>query len=185
MPGLNLHAEVPAPKKSKNRNLKVVLGIAVLVAVPVIGTTLAASITINSGSVQFGQGYSVAAACDSAITVTPNSTFVETTNTFSLGTVTISDLDATTCASKTLRIRFYPTTSGSDSALVVSTGSSTTDALVVTMPASGTTAPTKESGADYSTGTISGTLGSSATFTITLTTKPATTSIDRITIESY
>ena len=113
MPGLNLHAEVPAPKKPKNRNLKVVLGIAVLVAVPVIGTTLAASITVNSSSaINFGQGVVQATACDSAITVTAASSFVNTSagGSFNTGDVTISDI-ASTCYTKRFIITLYPDSS--------------------------------------------------------------------------
>ena len=97
MPGLNLHAEAPAPKKSKNRNLKIVLGIAVLVAVPVIGTTLAASITIgtSNAAINFGQGVVQATACDSAVTVTAATSFTNSTGagSFKTGDVTITGLD--------------------------------------------------------------------------------------------
>jgi hypothetical protein len=191
MSPLNIHAEDQAtmPKKKQNKSLKVLLGVAVLVAIPVVGTTLAGNIAINGGNdntVNFGQGVIVAAACDSEITVTPYSTFDEATNTFKLSSVKISDLNPVDCASKVLRLRFYPTTNSADSALVVSTGSETTDAIVVTMQSSPSTstAPTVESGADYTVSNLSSATDP-ADFTVTLLTQPTASSVDRVTIESY
>lgn len=190
MSPLNIHPEEEAivPKKKKNKSLKVMLGIAALVAVPVVGTTLAGNIAINGGgnnTVNFGQGVIVAAACDAAITVTPFSSFVESANAFKLSSIEVSNLDPVACASKTLGLRFYPTTGSADSALTVATGSATTDAIVLTMPATPTTstAPTVQSGADYTVSNLSsGT--APTTFTVTLVTQPAAASVDRITIES-
>ena len=185
MSPLNIHPEEDraATKKKNNKVLKALLGISALIAVPVIGTTLAATITISPGTVQFGQGYATAAACDDSIIVTPNAIFDEQNNQFELGSVTISDLNATDCAEKTLRFRFYPTTDGNDLALIVSSGG-TLDAIVLTMPVSGVNQADVEAGADYTAGTHSA--GSSSTeILVNLVTKPLTTSIDRITVESY
>ena len=185
MSPLNIHPEedLSKSKKKNNKLLKILLGVSALILVPAIGTTLAANISISSGTVQFGQGTATAAACDSTITVTPNATFIETDNAFKLGSVTVSNLNPVACASKTLRFRFYPTTSNSDSALTVSSGG-TTDAIIVTMPASGTTAPTAEASSNYTVSTLTASTDP-ASFTVTLVTQPATTSIDRITVESY
>ena len=185
MSPLNIHPEEDrtASKKKNNKVLKVILGISALIAVPVIGTTLAATITISPGTVQFGQGYATAAACDNSIIVTPNAIFDEQNNQFELGSVTISDLDAGECATKTLRFRFYPTTGGIDDALTVSAGG-TQDAIVLTMPQSNANQADVEAGADYSA--LVHTPGSpTAEITVNLVTKPLTTSIDRITVESY
>ena len=75
------------------------------------GSTLAASITLNSGtSVEFGQGVQLVAACDSAITVTPTSTFVNDTDSaqsnFRLATIVLSNVGAG-CLGKKLRITGY------------------------------------------------------------------------------
>jgi hypothetical protein len=71
MSPLNIHPEeevaVPKKKKKQNKALKVMLGIAALVAVPVVGSTLAGTITVNTGgNVNFGQGSASAAASKSA-----------------------------------------------------------------------------------------------------------------------
>jgi len=104
--GLNEPSERPSKKK-----LKVVIGIGVLAGVMGFGSTLAASITLNSGSsVEFGQGVQLVAACDSAITVTPTSTFVNDTDSaqsnFRLATIVLSDIGAG-CLGKKLRITGY------------------------------------------------------------------------------
>ena len=118
MSPLNIHPEdaVNVPKKKKNKTLKVMLGIAALVAVPVVGTTLAASITIgaNNAAINFGQGVVQATACDAAITVTTDSTFTNATGagSFKLGDVTISGI-STDCNAKKFVINVFPDTSTS------------------------------------------------------------------------
>ena len=94
---LNLGSEgVPeGKKKSKNRNLKIALGLAAVILIPVIGSTLAGSITVSGGAVEFGQGVVTATACDSQITVTPSS--VLTGGVFNLESITVSNIDNTTC----------------------------------------------------------------------------------------
>jgi hypothetical protein len=190
MSPLNIHPEEDTivPKKKKNKTLKIMLGIAALVAVPVVGTTLAGTITINGGNnaeVNFGQGVIVAAACDSEITVTPFSSFDEASDEFKLSSVKISELDPVACQSKVLRLRFYPTTNSADAALTVS-GGGTTDAIVVTMQAipATSTAPTPEAGADYLVSNLTSATAPSE-FEVTLITQPSAFSVDRVTIESY
>jgi hypothetical protein len=121
MSSLNLEQHEPAPaKKKNNRNLKIFLGIGALIAVPAIGTTLAASITVNGGSVQFGQGISQAVACDPSVTLTPASSFSNqsdtptVSSTFKLGQITLSNVDNSSgaCSGKTFSIRAYDNTAG-------------------------------------------------------------------------
>jgi hypothetical protein len=160
MSPLNIHPEeaVNVPKKKKNKTLKVMLGIAALVAVPVVGTTLAASIAINTGSaVQFGQGVVQATACDAAITVTAASAFANaaydqsaspgtTGGSFNLGDVTISDI-ASTCYAKEFVINVYPSTSTSIGSCTITnySGSGTAADVSSTGCDSGTTSVTYES----------------------------------------
>jgi hypothetical protein len=79
MSPLNIHPEEnvdTSKKKKSNKTLKVLLGVGVLVLVPVIGTTLAANITITpaEGTI-FAQGQSATVACDSAVTISGASVF--------------------------------------------------------------------------------------------------------------
>ena len=115
MAPLNIHPEeeVSAKKKKNNKLLKALLGIAALIAVPVIGTTLAASITINTGSaVQFGQGVVQATACDTAITVTAATTFVNAASagSYSMGDVGLTGISSD-CYTKKIIVSVYPDSS--------------------------------------------------------------------------
>ena len=92
----------PAPKKK----FKVLLGVGLLAAVMGMGSTLAASITLSSGSpVEFGQGVAATTACDSSLTVTPFSTYVNAAESakadFLFSSVTISNLDTATTNTST------------------------------------------------------------------------------------
>jgi hypothetical protein len=117
----------PAPRKSapKKSNLKSLAGLATVAAVAVLGSTLAANITLGSGSLEFGQGVQTTAACDSTITLSPKVTFVNdlTNPQFYLSTISFSDVDTRTagqgstvsggtgCAGKTLTLNAYGQTS--------------------------------------------------------------------------
>lgn len=95
----------------KYRN-KVVLGTAVVAFVPFLLSTFAASVTVGTGALEFGQGSQQAIACDDTVYVAlgeewhanpvpedPSAGF------FRLRTATISNLNLTTCAGKKLRLR--------------------------------------------------------------------------------
>jgi hypothetical protein len=190
MSPLNIHPEeaVNVPKKKKNKTLKVMLGIAALVAVPVVGTTLAASIAINSDEgVQFGQGVTLAAACDNAITLTPAASFVNTDNAFKLATIAISNLDGVECAGKTLTIKALKS-NGTEQ--TVSSTSGATTKLVFTLPATGASAAAPSIVGAGSGNTVSGNIdpasGTTQTFTVTLgdSNRPASGDVDKFTIES-
>jgi len=103
----------------------------------VIGTTLAASISINSGSsVQFGQGVIQATACDEAITVTANTSFTNASGagSFNVDTITLSGI-ADACSAKTFTVRAYDTTTATP--LTVNSGGTPTTALVFVPTISG------------------------------------------------
>ena len=109
----------------------------ILLALPVIGTTLAASISINSGSsVQFGQGVIQATACDEAITVTANTSFTNASGagSFNVDTITLSGI-ADACSAKTFTVRAYDTTTATP--LTVNSGGTPTTALVFVPTISG------------------------------------------------
>ena len=96
----------PAPRKSapKKSNMKSLAGLATVAAVAVLGSTLAANISLGTGStLEFGQGVQVTAACDSAITLSPRVTFVNnsTNPQFYFSTVSFSDVDARTAGQST------------------------------------------------------------------------------------
>lgn len=109
---LNLDSgdEAATPNKKKSKWLKIGIGLSALVLIPTIGSTLAGSITIGSGSVEFGQGVVATAACDSAISVAPTSTLNPggggTIPFFEMLAITLSGIGAG-CDGKTFRISAY------------------------------------------------------------------------------
>ncbi|CAB4991612.1 MAG: hypothetical protein F2888_01190 [Actinobacteria bacterium] len=104
--GVNEPSERPSKKK-----LKVVIGIGLLAGVMGMGSTLAASITLNGGTaVEFGQGVQLVTACDDAITVTPTSEFVNSTTSgqanFRLKTIALTGIGEG-CVGKKIRLTAY------------------------------------------------------------------------------
>ena len=188
MSPLNIHPEeaVNVPKKKKNRTLKVMLGIAALVAVPVVGSTLAASITIgtSNAAINFGQGVVQATACDSAVTVTAATSFTNATGagSFKTGDVTITGISSS-CYAKQFVITLYPDTSTANGTCTITNYSGTpaasaADVSSATTCNSGTTGvqytSTKGSGAD---GTIVVKFGSAST-------PIAATDVYKVTVET-
>lgn len=91
---------------------KFILGALVLGAVPLVISTFAATVTVGTGSLEFGQGSQQATACDSTVYVAmseewhANPSVQDASNGFfRVRAVTISNLDLTTCAGKKLRVR--------------------------------------------------------------------------------
>jgi hypothetical protein len=133
MNALNLGSdEMPEKKKKSNtRNLKIALGLAAVILVPTIGSTLAGTITIGSGPVEFGQGLAVTAACGN-ITLVPSATFdndTGDTGIFKLGTVTLTIPSA--CSTKTFTIKAWNTTNDTAVSLTTRTGTNTTGAIII------------------------------------------------------
>ena len=107
----------PRLKSRKKTKLKVAVGIGSLAAVTGLGSTLAASITLNSDSpVEFGQGVATTAACDTdGITLTPTSEYLPSSESFRLSGLTLSGINTATpdpytgvgCAGKILIVHAY------------------------------------------------------------------------------
>ena len=160
---LDLAVEGKAKKKSRKG---LIVGIAMLGVIPVIGSTLAASISLGTGAVEFGQGSRAVTACDDSVTVRPNASFNATPSpaptdgtagTFTLGSFTISAVDGAACAGKTFTVNAYKA-DGTIIDLNNSTGNSITQTGTI---ASGTTS-----------------------YTATVTSTVASTDLAKITLES-
>lgn len=98
---LNLSGSYEPSARAPKKQFKVLLGVGLLAAVVGMGSTLAASITLSSGSpVEFGQGIAATTACDSSLTVTPFSTYqnreTATAGDFGFTSVAISNIDTST-----------------------------------------------------------------------------------------
>ena len=76
-----------------------------------VSTTLGATININGGEAEFGQGLLNLTTCDNEITVVPASTFlnVSGTDTYIFKSLKVSDINssANNCAGKDLHIKVY------------------------------------------------------------------------------
>jgi hypothetical protein len=193
MSPLNIHPEEDraATKKKNNKVLKVLLGISALIAVPVIGTTLAASITINSsGAIQFGQGVVSTAACDTAISTSLTTAF--SSGAFVLDKITLSNLNTTPTSSNTgcggqyLKVRVYDS---GGSLVAIDSAATTTTVIQFLIPTSGSTQPVTTTGNTGALTTITGWTSTAGNATDTLVlqlagTKPAASSVDKVTIES-
>lgn len=106
-------------KKSSTGGLLAVAGFAL---VAVLGSTLAANITLNSGSLEFGQGIATTTACDDdGITLTPKAVFTNTASgSFSLASIAFSGIKDT-CIGKMFTVNAYGDTSATP--LVIATTS--------------------------------------------------------------
>ena len=113
MPRLELEEDVKNVKRFLNKKAIAFLAAGlILIAIPVIGTTLAGTITINSGTaVQFAQGSITTATCDADITVSATSTYSDN---FYLKTITLSGINLVSgCEGKTLTVSAATTASPS------------------------------------------------------------------------
>ena len=93
----------------KPRMNKSILGFGILVGFIALGSTLAASINLNDGTpVEFGQGVAQTTACDSNITITPFSSFVnsEENPDFYFNSFSVSDISSS-CSGKIFTIKAY------------------------------------------------------------------------------
>ena len=105
---LNLGSdEIPEKKKkSSTRNLKIALGLAAVILVPTIGSTLAGQISIAGDGVEFGQGVAATAACQPSnepLIISPESELI-TSGYFVLSSVIIANINGS-CSDKTFVIR--------------------------------------------------------------------------------
>jgi hypothetical protein len=177
----------PAPRKSapKKNNLKSLAGLATVAAVAVLGSTLAANISLGSGSgIEFGQGVQVTSACDSSITLSPKVSFTNSSGggTFFLSTISFSDLNAsssTFCQGKTLTLNAYGDTSATPLQLATVSSSALTAATI------GINGSTPTSAAGTVIAGVTGAGGSSLAFDLGFTTPSSTSgAVYKLTLQS-
>jgi hypothetical protein len=128
------------PARKKSSSSKVMLGLAGIAAVALLGSTLAANISLNNGAgVEFGQGVALTTACDSDITSTPAATFVNAAGGggFNFTTVAFTNVSSA-CLGKTFTLKAYGDTSATP--LVIATNGATTyNQATFTFPTASTT----------------------------------------------
>ena len=173
---LNLGSdEIPATKKKSNtRNLKIALGLAAVILVPTIGSTLAGGIAVNSNTaVEFGQGVVATTACSPTITLTPTSALESSA--FVLDTIAVSGINAN-CDEKYLTIKVLDS---NGDAVAIGTGGALFCRINIEITA---VDDVYTHGVGASCGSLTGQTADG--FTLTPTTKPASDDVTKITIES-
>lgn len=186
MNSLNLGSddEPVIKKKSNTRNLKIALGLAAVILIPTIGSTLAGTITINSsGTVEFGQGISQATACGD-LTLTPATSLVNASGAGSFKLATVTLVMPIACTGKTFTIKAL----GNSSNTLIDLSTRSNDALAITPTITSSSCtvaiPTSPATANE-TATCTSTSETTATAVITVTTQTASASdIYKFTVES-
>jgi hypothetical protein len=183
---LKMEPEYTAGRKNatKRTNLKAVVGLAIIAGVGVLGSTLAANISLNDGApVEFGQGVQVTSACDSAITLTPKADFVNGSSpSFMLSTISFSGVDAsslTNCQGKTLSLSAYGDSSSTPLQLA------TSNSTAITIATIGITSGTPTSTAGTLIGAVTGGGTSALGFELGFSTPSATSgAVYKLTLQS-
>lgn len=174
-----------APLKQR-KSFRVVLGITVMGVFAALGSTLAANISINTDdAVEFGQGLSAAAACDSAITVKPRATFENdagTGGTFYLSALEFGALNYADCDGKELVITTYDSgTSTANYLGGITADSYTAVTILIDADSATVVSPTSQQP------TLVSSVGSGTTETFTVTFNPALAAagqVYKVTVES-
>ena len=188
MPRLELEEDVKNVKRFLNKKaIGFFAAGLILIAIPVIGTTLAGTITINSGTaVQFAQGSITTATCDADITVSATSTYSDN---FYLKTITLSGINLVSgCEGKTLTVSAATTATPSipgtissgvtDIAFTIPATVGSASTLVTGLPAgiSATTGMVNASGSAYKSATTGVPYDTAGSITLTVTTPTLLTS---------
>ena len=128
----------------KQKKKRVIIGAALLLFVPYLGSTLAASVTISgtgtATAIEFGQGNQVAITCDTTITTTVNESWYSTDTIFAVNTIVLSGVNVATalattandggCGGKLMTIRLYSGAAGSATPTIIGNNSATSVQLL-------------------------------------------------------
>ena len=153
----------------------IIFGTALLTSIPLILSTFAASVTVGTGSLEFGQGSQQATACDKQIYVALGEEWKaaptqqdSSAGFFRVRTITVSNLDLQSCAGKKLRVRLID---GNSSEITIGSAPEA-KVLQITIPSTVPVSNITDSnslGLSYLTGIgglISGTLLANATISV-------------------
>ena len=112
-----------------HRSKKIIAGFLIATIGPLVATTLAASVTIGTGSLEFGQGSQAAVACDSVITTSMTETWYEAGTFFRVATMSLTGLDTTACTGKYFKLSLLGSTG---TALTVGSAAETSITVALT-----------------------------------------------------
>ena len=165
-----------------HRSKKIIAGFLIATIGPLVATTLAASVTIGTGSLEFGQGSQAAVACDTAITTAITETWYNASTIFEVATIVLSDLNTAAgagvsnagCGGKILKVSLL---GSSGTALTIGSSGTATSASV-TLAATGINGDQTIA----SNGVTASLASAGATATLTLTIPTASIHLDAATV---
>jgi hypothetical protein len=123
---------VPVSRAKRFRNSKLFIGLS-MIGLSVTGLTLAASFSINSGRVEFGQGIYKIQSCDQWIAINLVSTEAMYDGESRVKSIQISGLDATRCRGSNFKIQLYPTGASPAAMPLFSESSTPVDRLLLSV----------------------------------------------------
>jgi hypothetical protein len=123
---------VPVTGSKRFRGSKLFIGLS-LIVLSATGLTLAASFTINSGRIEFGQGIYKIQSCDQWIAINLVPTEASYDGESRIANVQISGLDATRCRGSNFKIQFYPTGASATAMPLFSEGTTPIDRLLLSV----------------------------------------------------
>ena len=165
-----------------HRSKKIIAGFLIATVGPLVATTLAASVTIGTGTLEFGQGSQAAVACDTAITTAITETWYNASTIFEVATIVLSDLNTAAgagvsnagCGGKILKVSLL---GSSGTALTIgSSGTATSASVTLASPGVNGTQTIASNGVTASLASAG------ATATLTLTIPTASIHLDAATV---
>jgi hypothetical protein len=172
-----------------HRSKKIIAGFLIATVGPLVATTLAASVTIGTGSLEFGQGSQAAVACDTAITTAITETWYNASTIFEVATIVLSDLNTAAgagvsnagCGGKILKVSLL---GSSGTALTIgSSGTATSASVTLASPGVNGVQTIASNGVTASLASA----GAAATLTLTIPTASIhldAASVYRVTVET-
>ena len=172
-----------------HRSKKIIAGFLIATIGPLVATTLAASVTIGTGSLEFGQGSQAAVACDTAITTAITETWYNASTIFEVATIVLSDLNTAAgagvsnagCGGKILKVSLL---GSSGTALTIgSSGTATSASVTLASPGVNGVQTIASNGVTASLASA----GTTATLTLTIPTASIhldAASVYRVTVET-
>ena len=123
---------VPDSGAKKFRRSKLFIGLS-MIGLSVTGLTLAASFSINSGRVEFGQGIYKIQSCDQWIAINLVPTEATYGGLSRVVNIQISGLDATRCRGSNFKIQLYPTGASPAAMALFAEGNTPVDRLLLSV----------------------------------------------------
>ena len=172
-----------------HRSKKIIAGFLIATVGPLVATTLAASVTIGTGSLEFGQSSQAAVACDTAITTAITETWYNASTIFEVATIVLSDLNTAAgagvsnagCGGKILKVSLL---GSSGTALTIgSSGTATSASVTLASPGVNGVQTIASNGVTASLASA----GTTATLTLTIPTASIhldAASVYRVTVET-